>query len=153
MKSASDLRALVERRAWDKEIVVWLGSIDSLLSAIPTASVETKQLDLLDLVSDQDVPEEEARAQFRRALDSQLRILKPPPGQRRILIVTSTSLLAHFNTGLAGFFNWFCTDRSMVILHLDGKPEKLSLPAEFEFRADALLDYLVQPHHAKGIYS
>jgi hypothetical protein len=41
----------------------------------------------------------------------------------------------------------------MVILHLDGKPEKLSLPAEFEFRADALLDYLVQPHHAKGIYS
>lgn len=153
MKSSSDFRALVERRAWDKEIVVWLGSIESLLSAIPAGSADTKQLDLLDLVSDEDVPEEEARSQFRRALDSQLNTLKPRPGERRILIVTSTSLLAHFNAGLAGFFAWFCTDRSMVILHLDGKPEKLSLPAEFEFRADALLDYLVQPDHAKAIYA
>ena len=152
MKTSSELRSLVERRAWDKEIVVWLGSMDSLLSAIPAGSADTKQLDLLDLVSDKDVPDEEARAQFRRALDSQLKLLKPPPGQHRILIVTSTSLLAHFNTGLAGFFNWFCTDHSMVILHLDGKPEKLSLPAEFEFRADALLDYLAQPDYAKAIY-
>jgi len=153
MKSSSDLRALVERRAWDKEIVVWLGSFDSLLSAIPVGSADTKQLDLLDLVSDEDVLDEEVRAQFRRALDSRLKSLKPSPGQRCILIVTSTSLLAHFNTGLAGFFDWFCADRSMVILHLDGKPEKLSLPAEFEFRANALLDYLVQPDHAKAIYA
>jgi hypothetical protein len=153
VKTSSELRSLAERRAWDKEIVVWLGSMDSLLSAIPAGSADTKQLDLLDLVSDEDVPDEEVRAQFRRALDLQLKSLKPLPGERRILIVTSTSLLAHFNTGLAGFFDWFCTDRSMVILHLDGKPEKLSLPAEFEFRADALLDYLVQPDHAKAIYA
>jgi len=153
MKSSSELRAIIERRAWDKEIVVWLGPTDTLLSAIPAGAADTKQLDLLDLVSDEDAPDEEARAQFRRALDSQLKSLKPLPGERRILIVTSTSLLAHFNTGLAGFFDWFCTDRSMVILHMDGKPEKLSLPAEFEFRANALLDYLVQPDHAKAIYA
>ena len=153
MKSVSDLRDLVEQRAWNKEIVVWLGSIDLLLSAIPVGSGDTKQLDLLDLVSNEDLADDEARVQFRRALDSQLKSLKPFPGDRRILIVTSTSLVAHFNIGLAGFFDWFCTDRSMVILHLDGKPEKLSLPAEFEFRADALLEYLVQPDHAKASYA
>ena len=153
MKSAADLRSLIERRAWDKEIVVWLGSIDSLVSAIPAGCVDTKHLDLLDLVSDEDVADDEARVQFKRALDSRLKSLLPLPGERRILIATSTSLLAHFNLGLAVFFDWFCTDRSMVILHLDGKPEELSLPSEFEFRADTLLDYLVQPDHAKAIYA
>lgn len=153
MKTSSELRALAERRAWNKEIVLWLGSIDSLLSTIPVGSADTRQLDLLDLVCHEDVPDEEARSQFGRALDSQLKSLSPLPGERRILIVTSTSLLAHFNIGLAGFFNWFCTDRSMVILHLDGKPEKLSIPAEFEFHAHKLLNYLVQPNHAKAIYA
>ncbi len=153
MKTSSELRVLAERRAWDKEIVVWLGSMQSLLSAIPSGSPDTEQLDLLDLVPDGDVPDDEARTLFRRALDAHLKSLKPSAGQRRILIVTSTALLAHFNSGLVGFFDWFCTDRSMVVLHLDGTPEKLTLPLEFEFRADALLDYLIQPDHAKAVYA
>ncbi|MEI6176959.1 MAG: hypothetical protein WCS43_08710 [Verrucomicrobiota bacterium] len=153
MKTAADLRSLAERRTWDKEIIVWLGLLESLLTHLPAGSVDIKQLDLLDLVSDSDLPEEDARTEFRRALDTRLKSLAPSPDKRCILIVTSTALLANFNTGLVGFFSWFCSDRAMVILHVDGIPEKLSLPSEFEFRATALLDYLVQPDHAKEIYA
>ena len=70
-----------------------------------------------------------------------------------ILIVSSTALLAFFNAGLRGFFSWFCSDRGMVILQVDGVAEKLALPAEFEFRPNRLIEYLVQPDHAKEIYA
>jgi hypothetical protein len=144
---------LADRRAWDKEIVVWLGSMASLLSVLNTGSADIEQLDLLELVSEEDIPEEEARAFFRRGLDGRLKNIAPAPGKRRILVVTATALLADFNTGLAGFFNWFCSDRGMVILQVDGVAEKLALPPEFEFRPNQLIDYLTQPDHAKDIYA
>lgn len=153
MRTAAELRSLMERRAWDKEIVVWLGSTDSLLSALPAGLSEIEHIDLLDLVPAQDLPDDDARTEFRRALDSRLKDLAPPPDKRCILVVTSAPLLAHFNTGLVGFFSWFCSDRAMVVLHVDGVPDKLDLPPEFEIRPNALLDYLVQPDHAKEIYS
>lgn len=155
MKTKSDLRSLAERRAWDKEIVVWQGSVEELSSLLPSGAdaAEVQKLDLLDLVTSEDLSEDDARSHFRRALESHLKTIAPGAGQRRILIVSSAAILAHFNTGLASFFSWFCSDRGLVILQVDGVAENLTLPPEFEFRPNRLIEYFVQPDHAKEIYS
>ncbi|MBI2924680.1 MAG: hypothetical protein HYY24_03130 [Verrucomicrobia bacterium] len=157
MKFACNFSALAAQRNWDKEIDVWIGSTEALRNQLPagasTPSVE--ELDLLDLFDEKSLPDSDHdAAQFLRdRLRQRFPTLRPADGRRCMLIVKSVPLLAHFNVGLKEFFDWFCSDRCMVVLVLDGIPEELRLPGEFEFQPRRIVDFLAQPDLAKNVFS
>ena len=157
MKFASNFTALASQRNWDKDIAVWVGSTEALRKQLPAgaSAPSLEELDLLDLFNEKSLPDsDEDAAQFLHdALRRRLPSLRPSDGRRSMLIVKSVPLLIHFNLGLKGFFDWFCSDRCMVVLVLDGIPEDLRLPAEFEFNARRVVDFLAQPDLAKNVFS
>jgi hypothetical protein len=155
VKTASDLRALAEQRAWDKEIDVWLGTTDGVLAALPSGgnAPEAHHLDLLDLIGNSASGDEVALSmELKAVLRARLQGLLPSSGSRRVLIVKSVPLLVHFNLGLREFFDWFCSDHSFVVLQIDGIADGLNLPHEFEYSPRKVVDYLTQPGLAKNVY-
>ena len=156
MKPDSEFPALASRRHWDKDIAVWIGSPDALRKQVPAtpSAPSIEELDLLDLFDEKSLPDsdEDAAVTLRQALRKHLSEHRPPDGKRRILMVKSAALLAHLNIGLQEFFTWFCSDHCMVVLLLDGVPETLQLPAEFEFNPRSIVDYLGQPDLAKNVF-
>ena len=156
MKSASNFSALASQRNWDKDIAVWVGSPEALRKHLPTgaSAPAVEELDLLDLFNEKALPDsDEDAAQFLRdALRQRLPSLRSVEGRRCVLIVKSVALLVHFNLGLKEFFDWFCSDRCMVFLMLDGIPENLQLPAEFDFNPRSIVDFLAQPDLAKNVF-
>jgi len=156
MKFASNFSALASQRNWNKDIAVWIGSPEALRQQLPAgaSAPDAIELDLLDLFAENSLPDsDEDAAQFLRdTLRQRLPSLRPAAGKRCVLLVKSVALLLHYNLGLGDFFACFCTDHSMVVLLLDGVPEDLHLPAEFDFNPRSIHDFLAQPDLARNIF-
>ena len=156
MKFTSNFSALAAQRNWDKEIDVWIGSTEALRKQLPggSSAPSVEELDLLDLFDEKSLldSDHDASQFLRDKLRQRLPTLRPVDGRRCVLIVKSVPLLVHFNLGLKEFFDWFCSDRCMVVLVLDGIPEDLRLPAEFEFNARRVVGFLAQPDLAKNVF-
>jgi len=141
MKTAADLSALVRQRTWDKDVVLWKGSEKELASAI--GSIAHVTMDLLDLFDAERLPmdNDETRAQLIRGLRERLRSLQVGAAKRTVLIVKSIGLLARYDAGVKEFYEWFCTDFSMVVLFLDSPNAGHVWPDEVVCDADRLLKY------------
>ena len=152
MKSSQDLTALVQQRTWDKDLVLWVGSEDSLQKALSKARVEV--LDLLDLFDPDHLPmdEEETRDQMLHALRQKLQAIQVGPAYRTVLVVKSIGLLARYDAGVREFYEWFCSDFGMVVLGLDGVIEDLKLPDEVICQSDRLIKYFTESERVKEVY-
>jgi hypothetical protein len=152
MKSSADLTALVQQRTWDKDLVLWLGSEDSLYNALSKARVEV--LDLLDLFNPDHLPmdEEETRDQMLHALRQKLQAIQVGPAHRTVLVVKSIGLLARYDAGVREFYEWFCSDFAMAVLALDGVVEDLKWPDEVICHSDRLVKYFTEPERVKEVY-
>jgi hypothetical protein len=158
VKSTHDLRRLLAQKTWDKDVAVWVGPLPSLREILGTSgqSIASSELDLLDLVSDQPIPdaEEEIGLLIKTRLRAELKKIRPSGTQRMILVVKSAALLTRYAVGLGEFFDWFVGDHAMVILALDGVPSApKTLPAEIELRPDWLLQSLAHPDLAKHVFA
>ncbi|MGI8601812.1 MAG: hypothetical protein ACR2OZ_02305 [Verrucomicrobiales bacterium] len=156
MKTVSDFTRLASQRTWDKDVAVWLGPESSFTAALPGGStVGILTLDLLDLFNEAALPDSEDDVVhfLRRALRERLSSVAPPLGHRRILVVKSVGLLVRYNLGLKEFFDWFCGDRGLVVLLIEGTPEKVELPSEIECHPRAIVDYFDRPDLAKHCFS
>ena len=152
MKSPQDLAALVQQRTWDKDLVLWLGSEDSLHKALSKARVEV--LDMLDLFDPDHLPmdEEETRDQMLHALRQKLQAIQVGSAHRTVLIVKSIGLLARYDAGVKEFYEWFCSDFGMVVLALDGVIEDLKWPDEVTCESDRLIKYFTESERVKEVY-
>ena len=152
MKTASDLRAILTQRTWDKEVLVWLGSEKSLLEAM--GSVKSIPLDLLDLFDVDNLPidDDETKDALRSRLRSQLKVLPKGPDNRTVLLVKSVGLLARYGVGLKEFYDWFVGSFAMVVLLLENTSGKTDWPDEVHFDARRLLDYFAEPGMVKDVY-
>jgi len=141
MNGVTELRNVLRQKAWDKEVVLWLGSDASLKDALIAHTVQ--ELDLLDLFDPNDLPSNDdvARDHLIAALRKYLQGLQPSPHSKIVLVVRSGGLLARYNIGLKSFFDWFCCDFGMVILTLARSTEKSAWPAAVVFDDDRLYDY------------
>jgi len=125
-----DLRKLVNRPFWSKDVVLWIGpdaTVDELAAGVPC-----RTLDLLDLFSPtEDVPagDTERGELLRQRLDAKLQELRQSDGGRVVLKVQSAPLLARYRAGLRPFFDWFAGSTRMVVLVLPPSPNVPSLPA------------------------
>jgi len=54
-------------------------------------------------------------------------------------------LLARYDAGVRDFYEWFCSDFSMVVLLLDGPVTRHSWPDEVICDTDRLLKYFQRP--------
>src|SRR2546428_593621 len=107
MKTVADLVALTRQRAWDKDLVLWIGSEKALMEAI--GEIPHIVLDLLDLFDEDRLPmdDEETRAQLIGGLRRTLRAMDTSPERHPVLIVRSTGLLARYRAGVKEFYDWF----------------------------------------------
>ncbi len=156
VKSAADFTRFASQRTWDKDVALWLGPESALNSAILAVSgVSTVDLDLLDLFDESSLPdsEDDVIHFFRHALRKKLVSIAPSIGQRRILVVKSAGLLVRYNLGLREFFDWFCGDRGLAVLLIEGTPEKLDLPSEIECHPRAIVNYFDRSDLAKNCFS
>lgn len=153
MKSAANLQTLIGSRTWDKELVMWMGTEKALEQTLGPAKTVT--LDLLDLFDLGNLPadDESTRAQLRDRLRDKLRAIERGPDNRVILIVKSIGLLARYNVGLNGFYDWFIGDFTMVVLFLDGGTEKVDWPEEVRCEGNRLLSYFSEPGMVKEVFS
>jgi hypothetical protein len=153
MNTKTEFTKLASQRTWDKDVVVWLGSEASLNAALPgLKGLDSASLDLLDLLPEE-LPDsdDEIANLLRAALRQKLKGIQPAPGQRRILVVKSAGLLARYTLGLREFFEWFCSDRAMVVLLVEAIPDKIRLPAGIDCRPRLMLDYFHRPDLAKHL--
>lgn len=152
MRPPQDLTALVQQRTWDKDLVLWLGSEDSLHKALSSARVEV--LDLLDLFNPDHLPmdEEETRGQLLHALRQKLQTIQVGPAHRTVLVVKSTGLLARYDAGVKEFYEWFCGDFGMVVLALDGAIEDLKWPDDIICESDRLIKYFTESDRVKEVF-
>ena len=157
MKSSSELRKLLAQKTWDKEVAIWVGSLASLQDLISGSgqTIDVKQIDLLDLISEHSIPDsdEELGRTLKGQLRSELQKQRSSSTDRRILLVQSTALLSRYDVGLKEFFDWFVGDHAMVILLLDGIPSSTKpLPLEIEIRPKGLIEKLNHPDLAKNAF-
>ncbi len=158
MKSPNDLRKLLAQKTWDKDVALWVGPLQPVRDAVAGAGhpITLSELDLLDLLSEQSLPdsEEDIGSALKTALRSDLQKRRSASPDRRVLIVKSAALLTRYSVGLKEFFDWFVGDHAVVVLALDGVPSGLKpLPAEIELRPDWLLQTLHRPDLAKNVFS
>jgi len=158
MKSLADLRKLIAQKTWDKDVVLWVGPLPPLRALLASLGqpVTPSEIDLLDLLSEQSIPDsdEDIGLAIKARLRSDLQTLRSSGTSRRVLIVKSAALLTRYSVGLKEFFDWFVGDHAMVVLVLDGVPSApKSLPAEIELRPDWLLRSLLRPDLAKHVFS
>ena len=152
MKTAEELTALVRQRNWDKDLVLWIGPEAGLHTAIGKVPYGT--LDLLDLLDENNLPtdDEAARLDLARAIRSRLQAMSPSASNRIVLVVKSIGVLARYRVGVKEFYEWFCGDRAMVILTLDGRLEKTGWPDDIVCDADRLLAYFREPEMVKHVF-
>lgn len=152
MKSPQDLAALVQQRTWDKDLVLWIGSEDSVSSILSDARLQS--LDLLDLFTPDHLPmdEEETRDQLIHALRQQLQSYQVGPAHRTLLVVKSIGLLARYDTGVKEFYEWFCSDFGMVILILEEIVENFKWPDDVICASDRLIKYFTESDRVKEVY-
>ena len=153
MKSAAHLQTLISQRAWDKELLVWVGTDKSLIQSFGSARYVV--LDLLDLFDLERLPvdDEETREQLHNKLRDRLKEIPRGPDTRTILVVKSIGLLARYNVGLNAFYDWFIGSFTMVILLLDGGVEKVEWPEEIRCESNRLLGYFMEPGMVKEVFS
>ena len=152
MKSCEGLKALVQQRTWDKDLVLWMGSEHILHTALSQARVET--LDLLDLFNPDHLPmdDEETRNQLLHSLRHKLQSFQVGPIRRTVLLVKSIGLLARYDAGVKEFYEWFCSDFGMVVLLLDGLIEDIKLPDDVVCESDRLVKYFTESDRVKEVY-
>lgn len=124
----SDFKHLLDRPAWSKDVIVWIGSPDKLDEQLEGRNVV--RLDLLNLMPDDDIlpSAREERAQLiQRALEKKLREEKDRVVNRTILRVENAALLARYGVGLQSFYDWFAGAHTMTVLHID-RIKKIELP-------------------------
>ena len=143
--NAKGFQALLERPAWSKDVVVWVGSRDALSGALEKKS--HLEIDLLDLFpEDESLPtsREERAELLREKLDTKLQELKPSGSERVILRVANAPLLARYGVGVQSFYDWFGGSQTLAILEVN-RMKSLELPADtaegVSFDADWLVEY------------
>ena len=153
MKRPSELTKLVRQRTWDKNVVLWLGTEAGLLNALN--HVKSVTLDLLDLFDETNLPmdDEETRSLLTRELEKKLRAIPTGPDNRMALIVKSVGLLARYNAGTSEFYKWFCGDFAIVVLLLNGVPERTEWPDEIACDTNRLLNYFREPDVVKHTFA
>jgi len=153
VKRTSELAQLVRQRTWDKDVVLWVGTEASLVEALK--HTKTVTLDLLDLFDETNLPmeDEETRLLLIRELRAKLKTTPTGPEKRMALIVKSVGLLARYNVGTSEFYKWFCGDFAMVVLLLDGVPERTEWPDEMVCDASRLLHYFREPDVVKHVFA
>ena len=152
MKRPSEMTKLVRQRTWDKDVVLWAGTEADLLDAI--GPVKTEALDLLDLFDETKLPtdDDETRLRLTSELRSKLRAIPTGPEKRTALIVKSVGLLARYAVGTSEFYKWFCGDFAMVVLLLDGVPDRTEWPDEIICDGNRLLNYFREPDVVKDVF-
>jgi hypothetical protein len=153
MRSAAEFSALLRQHTWDKDVVLWVGPENSLVGTL--GQTPHVVLDLLDLFDENNLPmdDDETRSQLVEALRPKLRDMPTGPTNRRVLVVKSVGLLARYNIGTREFYEWFCSDFSMVVLLIDGVVEDSSWPEEVICDADRLISYFKVPDVVKHVFS
>ncbi len=153
MKGGNELRALLNHRTWDKEVLLWHGSEKSLLEAL--ASTKHVTLNLLDLFDVNKLPidDDETKDELRERLRQRLRAIPKGPGNRTVLVVKSIGLLTRYNVGLKEFYDWFIGSYTLVVLLLEGVVEGTEWPDEVRYEAKRLYDYFAEPGMVKEIYA
>lgn len=141
MQTQDALAEVIRQRTWDKELVLWVGSESKLPPLLASLHVET--LDLLDLFEPDglSVDDGDIRRYLSKALRQRLRSISRVTGKRTALIVRSAGLLARYRVGVQDFYDWFCDDFAMAILHIEGGCGKSEWPDEVECAPDRLVDY------------
>lgn len=152
MKKASELRAILTQRTWDKEVLVWLGSEKSLIEAM--GATKCVSLDLLDLFDVDNLPidDDETKDALKDRLRSHLKAMPKGPNNRTVLLVKSAGLLARYGVGLKEFYDWFVGSYAMVVLLLENTSGQIDWPDEVRYDAKRLLDYFAEPGMVKDVY-
>lgn len=153
MKGATDLKALVTQRTWDKEAILWLGPEKTLTSAL--GSTKHVVLDLLDLFEPDNLPQDDDSTKDVLCAELRQRLRSIPKGldNRTVLVVKSIGLLARYRVGLKEFYDWFVGSHTILILLLDDAPEKSDWPDEVRCDPNRLLGYFEEPGMVKEIYT
>jgi hypothetical protein len=153
VRRPSELTKLVRQRTWDKDVVLWVATESALLEAV--GPVKTATLDILDLFDETNLPmdDDETRSRLTGVLRSKLRAIPTGPGNRTVLIVKSVGLLARYNIGTSEFYKWFCGDFAMVVLLLDGVPDRVEWPDEITCDGNRLLSYFREPDVVKHVFT
>ena len=153
MKSSTHLNSLIGSRAWDKELVMWIGTEKALQQVI--GSTKTVTLDLLDLFEIDNLPadDESTTEQIRSRLQDRLRAIERGPGNRIVLLVKSIGLLARYNVGLKPFYDWFIGDFALAVLLLEHGAEEIEWPEEVRCDSNRLLSFFSEPGMVKEIFS
>lgn len=147
MKTVADLTALVRQRTWDKDVVLWVGSMATLLAAIGKTQHVILDLDLLDLFDEERLPidDEETRAQLTQGLRNKLKSFQTGPRARTVLVVRSIGLLTRYHAGVREFYEWFCGDFAMVVLALEPVSESTAWLEDVNCDENRLLKYFTEP--------
>lgn len=153
MKGPSELTKLARQRTWDKDVALWIGTEAGLLDALKHVKIAT--VDLLDLFDETSLPmdDEDTRSRLTRELRAKLMAIPTGPENRMALIVKSVGLLARYNVGTSEFYKWFCGDFAMVVLHLNGAPERIDWPDEIACDGNRLLNYFREPDAVKHVFA
>lgn len=153
MKSAAQLQALVNQRAWDKEVLLWIGPEKSLIDAL--GSVRFRVLDLLDLFDVNNLPgdAEETKGYLRGRLQEHLKAIPRGSDDRSVLIVKSIGLLARYNVGLTVFYDWFIGSFALAILILDDVADRTEWPEDVRCDTTRLVGYFAEPGMVKDVFS
>lgn len=141
MQTHDELTSILNRRTWDKELILWFGPESKLAPLL--ADVETHTLDLLDLFSPVGMPieDDEVRLHLSRSLRKHLKSIPRTVAKRTALIVRSAGLLARYRVGVQDFYDWFCDDFAMVILVVEGSCSEGDWPDEVQCSPDRLVEY------------
>ena len=152
MKGVADFKALVQQRTWDKDVLLWLGPEQSLLTAL--ATTRYVELDLLDLFQPDNLPADDdaTKAFLRQRLRERLRSISKGPGNHTVLVVKSIGILARYDTGLNEFYDWFVGSHALVVLLMENIPEKSEWPDEVRCDTKRLVGYFAEPGMAKEVY-
>ncbi len=141
-----NLRDIIRKTFWSKDVCVYVGSDTGLREALGTETNRT--LDLLDLFPrDEDLPADDSeRARLLQSrLDRRLREIRDNVPLRCVLIVKNAALLARYRAGLKPFYEWFGDDAHMVVLPLTAAGDiRLPLSLDRDVRCDgnATVEYL-----------
>ena len=154
MKNAQEMQRLLRQRTWDKDVVLWLGS-EGALRELVDHQIKVKELDLLDLFDENNLPgdDETIRTTLVQALRAKLRGLQPAVGERAVLLVRSTALLARYDVGTQEFYNWFVGDAAMVVLVMDGMPCSSDWARSSECNPEKLQGYFREPDLIKQVFA
>jgi hypothetical protein len=153
LKGVAELQALVKQRTWDKEVVLWLGSEQTLTSAL--GSTQHAVLDLLDLFLPENMPPDDDATKdvLRDQLRQYLRSIQSGSDSRTVLVVKSVGLLVRYNVGLKEFYDWFVSSHTILVLLLEEVPEKSDWPEDVRCESRKLLDYFSEPGMVKETYT